>query len=185
MGLDRASRTGRGRLIASTAVSGDGSPSRGIGPGRLSGASVVVVGVVVATAAMVGLGVQAVSGARTVTAQRSAGSARDAALDDAFYRCIDVQTASLVSPGQPVVVANSNLADFITLVKGAGSWLTIAEPPSRASGELSLRNNVAGPGTCRGTVVVERYAVPHHGVRVGVGSGASVPGHGPPPATPL
>jgi hypothetical protein len=145
---------------------------------------VTIVGVVVIVVAVAALGVQAVRGNRTVGVQRHALTIRDAALDDAFYHCIDVQTRSLISPGEPVVF-DDNLGDIVTMIKGVGSWVTIANPYSTAVARLSLRNNVSGSGACLGTVVIARYARPHHGVRIGIGSGASVPGTGPPPAPPL
>jgi hypothetical protein len=134
---------------------------------------------------LVGLGVQAVRGDRTVGVQRQAATVRDADLDDAFYHCIDVQTRSLVAPGQPVAFATADLADFVTLLKGAGSWITIADPVSQAVAELSLRNGVHAPGACLGTVVVARYPAPGGGTTVRVGTGSSVPGGGPPPPPPL
>jgi hypothetical protein len=96
-----------------------------------------------------------------------------------------VQTHSLVSPGQPVLLDPSNLADFITLLKGVGSWVRIADPPSRAVATLSLRDDVPGSGACLGTQVVARYPGRRGGSTVRVGTGASVAGHGPPPAPPL
>jgi hypothetical protein len=119
-----------------------------------------------------------------VGVQRDAVTIRDAAVDDAFYHCIDVQTRSLISPGEPVVF-DDTLGDIVTMIKGVGSWVTNANPYSTAVARLSLRNNVSGPGACLGTVVIATYLRPHHGERVGIGSGASVPGTGPPPAPPL
>jgi hypothetical protein len=148
---------------------------------------VVALGVVIV--AVVGLSVQAIRGNRTVSVQRDARTIHDAALDNAFYHCIDVQTRSLISPGEPVrftAVNNpSGLTDVVALLKGVGSWVTIANPPSAAEALISLRDNVAGPGACLGTVVVATYAKPRQGVSVRVGSGASVPGKGPPPPAPL
>lgn len=139
--------------------------------------------------AVLGMSVQAVRGNRTVSVQRSALTIHDAALDDAFYHCIDVQTRSLIAPGEPVLftaVTNvSGLSDLVTLLKGVGSWVTIANPPSTAVARISLRNNVAGHRACLGTVVVATYTTPKDGVRVRVGSGSSVAGKGPPPAPPL
>lgn len=134
--------------------------------------------------AVVGLGVQAVRGNRTVGVQRDAHTVHAAALDDAFYHCIDVQTRSLISPGEPVALRD-DLGDLVTLLKGIGSWVTFANPPSTAVAQISLINNVAGHGACLGTVVIATYARPQHGVRTRVGSGSSVAGKGPPPAPPL
>jgi hypothetical protein len=144
-----------------------------------------VVGVVIAAVAVVALGVQAVRGNRTVAVQRSAHTEYNAHLDDAFYNCIDVQTHSLVAPGQSVTIDAASLSDFVTLLKGAGSWISFADPPTHAAVKLSLQNHVHGPGACLGTVVVARYAQPHAGPAVRRGSGASVAGMGPVPATPL
>jgi hypothetical protein len=145
---------------------------------------VVVVSLGAVVVAVLGLSVQAVRGNRTVSVQRSALTVHDAALDDAFYHCIDVQARSLVSPGEPVRLRD-DLGDLVTLIKGVGSWATFANPPSTAVAQLSLRDNVTGSGTCLGTVVFATYAKPRHGVRVRVGSGSSVAGKGPPPAPPL
>jgi hypothetical protein len=143
------------------------------------------VAVVVFLVARVGLAVQAYRGNSTVAVQLQPKAVRDAALDDSFYRCLDVQARSLVSPGQPVLLDPNNLPDYITLLKGVGSWVRIADPPSRAVARLSLRDNVHGSGACLGTQVIARYPGPHHRVTVRVGTGASVAGHGPPPAPPL
>jgi hypothetical protein len=145
---------------------------------------VVVVGLAVAVAALTGLGVQAVRGNRTVSVQRQALTIHNAALDDAFYHCIDVQTRSLITPDEPIVFTGS-LGHVVTLIKGVGSWVTIANPFSAAKVRLTLRDNVAGGGACLGTVVVATYRSPHQRPRVRIGSGASVPGKGPPPAPPL
>lgn len=145
---------------------------------------VTAVGVLLALVAVVALGVQAVHGNATVAVQRSASTVRAADLDDAFYRCIDVQARSLVSPDQPVDLDATNLADLVTLLKGVGSWVTVADPPSSASATLSLQSR-SGPGACLGTVVVATYSPARDGVAVRTGTGASVPGHGPPPAPPL
>lgn len=144
----------------------------------------VIVGLGVAIVAIAALGVQAVRGNRTVGVQRDARTIHNAALDDAFYNCIDVQTRSLISPGEPVGLRD-DLADLVTLIKGIGSWVTFAEHPSTAAVQLSLRNNVTGGGACLGTVVIATYTKPHHGVTVRVGTGASVAGKGPPPPPPL
>jgi hypothetical protein len=152
--------------------------------GRIRQVLVATVGAIVVIAALAGLGGQAFRGNRTVSVQRAPVTIRDARLDDAFYHCIDVQTRSLISPDEPVVFDDS-LGDIVTLIKGVGSWVTIANPISTAVARLSLRNNVTGRGACLGTVVVATYSRPRNGVRVAIGSGASVPGTGPPPAPPL
>jgi hypothetical protein len=144
----------------------------------------VAAGLVIVAVAVAGLGVQAVRGNRTVSVQRTTRSVHDAKLDNAFYQCLDVQTRSLVSPGETVWLAD-NLGDLITLVKGVGSWVTIADRSSSADVRLSLQNGVTGQQACLGSVVVATYATPHGGVKVRLGSGSSVPGIGPPPAPPL
>jgi hypothetical protein len=158
---------------------------RFIGRGRLPRAVVALIGLVVVVVSLAGLGVQAIRGNRTVSVQRAAVTIRNAALDDAFYRCIDVQARSLVAPGEPVVFSVQDLGDIVTLIKAVGSWVTIANPFSTAVARLSLRNHVTGGGACLGTVVIATSSAPHHGTRIRVGSGASVPGIGPPPAPPL
>ena len=163
---------------------GDGRSERHTGAGRFAPVMMSTVGAAVVVVAVAALGVQAVRGNRTVGVQRDAVTIHDAALDDAFYHCIDVQTRSLISPGEPIVF-DDTLGDIVTMIKGVGSWVTIANPSSIAVARLSLRNNVSGPGACLGTVVIATYLQPHHEVRVGIGSGASVPGTGPPPAPPL
>ena len=146
-----------------------------------------MIGIAVVVAATVGLGVQAVNGARTVSVQRQSTAARNASLDDAYYDCLDTQAHSLVSPGQSVTIYADNLANFIILLKTAGSWATFADSPSSAAVQLSLRTVSGGGGrfACRSSVVVAHYATPQHGISERVGSGASVAGQGPPPAPPL
>ena len=152
--------------------------------GRASRTTTIVAGIVVAVAAIVGLGAQAVSGARTVNAQRQAATVRNATIDDAYYQCLDIQARSLISPNQSVAIDTANLGDFISLLKSIGSWATFADASSTADVRLSLRT-ISGSGGCRGSVVVANFAVPVHGVTQQVGTGASMPGHGPPPAPPL
>jgi hypothetical protein len=138
----------------------------------------------VALVAVVALTGQAVRGNRTVGVQRTAVVERDAALDDAFYHCLDVQARSLVRPGEPLELRD-DLAHLVTLIKAVGSWVTIADPASSAVAQLSLRDGVKGNGACLGTVVVARFPGPGHSFTERVGTGASVPGTGPPPAPPL
>ncbi len=142
-----------------------------------------VLGLVVCLVVLAALVVQAGRGNAVVAVQQQATTKHDAALDDAFYRCLDIQARSLVSPGEPVYFEADNLSDWVTLTKGIGSWATIASSPASARADLSLRNNVTGRPACLGTVVVARSVRSPGTVRVG--HGASVPGHGPPPAPPL
>ncbi len=146
---------------------------------------VAVVGVAITLVGGVGLVVQALDGNRTVGAQLQAKSVHDAELDDAFYHCLDVQARSLISPDQPVTLGADNLGDLVTLLKGVGSWVTIADPPSGAVAVLSLRQAADTSDACLGTVVVATYRTPHVGSTTRVGTGAAVPGEGPPPAPPL
>jgi len=171
-------------MVASSVVDGDGSPAGADGHGPVSWVLVVAASLVVVVTT-VAMGAQAVRGNRTVAVQRDASTARDAALDNAFYHCLDVQTRSLISPGEPVVF-DDNLSDLVTMIKGVGSWVTIADPVSSAVARLSLRDGVTTGDRCLGTVVVATYpSRGGHAPVVRVGSGASVPGHGPPPAPPL
>lgn len=146
---------------------------------------VTVAGVLVAVVALVALVGQAVRGDRTVGVQLSAPAVRDATVDDAFYRCLDVQARSLVRPGQSVALRTDNLADVVTMIKGFGSWVTVADPASRADVVLTLRDGPAGPGTCLGTRVVGTSTGPGGTRVVRLGTGAQVAGPGPPPAPPL
>lgn len=139
----------------------------------------------VAAVALVALVGQAVRGDRTVGAQLATAAVHDASVDDAFYRCIDVQAHSLVRPGQTVALSTDNLADVVTMIKGFGSWVTVADPSSGADVVLTLRDGTAGPGTCLGTRVVATSVGPGGTRVVRLGTGAEVRGQGPPPAPPL
>ncbi len=145
---------------------------------------VTVVAGAVAAVALAGLGVQAARGNTVVSAQSSPATVHDARVDDAFYRCLDVQVRSLVHPGQTVSFRADDLAGLVTLLKAVGSWVTVADPPSAADVSLSLRNGPSRPGACLGTVVVSTSRVGGREV-VRVGTGAQVAGNGPPPAPPL
>jgi hypothetical protein len=147
--------------------------------------AVTVVSALVVVVALLALVGQAVRGDRTVAAQLSARAVRDASVDDAFYRCIDVQARSLVRSGQTVALSTDNLADVVTMIKGFGSWVTVADPASRADVVLTLRDGPAGPGTCLGTRVVATSVGPGGTTVVRLGTGDQVPGRGPPPAPPL
>ena len=146
---------------------------------------VTVASALVVAVALIGLAGQAVRGNRTVDAQLSARAEHDASVDDAFYACIDTQARSLVRPGQTVALGGDNLADVVTMIKGFGSWVTVADPASRADVVLTLHDGAAGPGTCLGTRVVGTWRGPGGRTMVRLGTGASVAGQGPPPAPPL
>jgi len=157
-----------------------------VGRARATRGAVVgagAVGLVLCLVVLAALVVQAGRGNAVVAVQLQSTTKRDAALDDAFYRCLGIQARSVSSPGEPVYLAADNFADWVTLAKGIGSWVTIASSPESAKADLSLRDDVTGRPACLGTVVVARSVGPHGTVRVG--RGASVPGHGPPPAPPL
>jgi hypothetical protein len=154
------------------------------GRGRTSGSTTIVAGIIVVVAAVVGLGLQAANGSRTVSAQRQPTTVRNATIDDAYYQCLDIQARSLISPNQSVTIYTANLGDFISLLKSIGSWATFADASSTADVRLSLRT-INGSGGCRGSVVVANFALPHQGVTQRLGTGASLPGDGPPPAPPL
>ena len=141
-------------------------------------------GLALATAALAGLLTKAVHGGETVEALHGRTTVRQAEEDDAYYRCLDLQARSLVSPGRPVLVEGPDLGSYVTLLKAVGSWVTFAERHSPAAVALSLRSR-RGPGTCRGTVVVATQTTRRGRTTTRVGSGASLPGHGPPPAPPL
>jgi hypothetical protein len=142
-----------------------------------------VAGAVVAVVALCGLGVQSFRGDRTVGAQLAGPVVRNAEVDNAYYHCLDVQTRSLVAPGQTVSFTGTDPYSVITLLQAVGSWITVADPPSGATARLSL---LYGQGHgCLGTVVVAYYAAAHGGPVVRVGSGDEVAGNGPPPPSPL
>lgn len=144
-----------------------------------------VVCALVAATALVSLVGQAVRGSRTVDAQLASRSVHEATVDNAFYNCIDLQARSLVAPGQTAAFGGDNLADVITMIKGFGAWVTVADPASRADVVLTLHQGDGAPGTCLGTRVVGTYRGPDGRTTVRLGSGAQVTGQGPPPAPPL
>lgn len=155
---------------------------------RRGGGRTVLTTVAAALILVVGLGSlvgQAVRGNRVVEVQLDPHTVDDAALDDPFYDCLDTQAHSLVRPGQTVTIDTDNLADVVTMLKGFGSWVTVADPASSADVVLALHDGTAGPGTCLGTTVVATYHHPDGRTTVRVGTGAHVPGQGPPPAPPL
>ena len=178
-------RTERGRLVASAPVTSVGTPAGTHRRRAVRAVAVTVASVVVLSVAGVALVGQAVRGNRTVSVQLAAGTRHDAALDDAFYHCLDVQAHSLVAAGRTVALSTDNLADVVTMIKGFGSWVTVADPASSADVVLTLRDGVTGPDTCLGTRVVGTSVGPDGHKVVRVGTGASVAGTGPPPAPPL
>jgi len=128
--------------------------------------------------------IKAGHGEQTVQALRVGRPVFDASLDDAYYRCIDVQAHSLVSPGRPVLIEGPDFGAYVTLLKAVGSWVTFASHPSPSAVALSL-NEATGRGTCHGSIVVAKETRPDGRTTTVVGSGASVAGTGPVPAPPL
>lgn len=164
---------------------GDGWQSPPDRTGRSSGIGVLAVGVAVTVIALVALAMQGVRGDRIVTAENAAASVHDAALNDAFYRCIGVQARTLVSPGQPALVSDADFGHVVILIMAVGAWLDVADPPSSAVALLSLHDGVKSGDTCLGTVVVATYPRHHGAPVVRIGSGARLAGSGPPPPPPL
>ena len=146
---------------------------------------VTVVSTLIVVVSLVALVGQAVRGSRTVDAQLATHAVQDATVDDAFYACIDTQAHSLVGPGQTVALGGDNLADVVTMLKGFGAWVTVADPASGADVVLTLHDGPGAPGTCLGTRVVATYRGPDGRTTVRLGTGAQVAGQGPPPAPPL
>ncbi len=144
----------------------------------------MAVGATVAVVAVGGLVVKAAHGGQTVQDLRSRTPVADAELDDAYYRCLDVQARSVVAPGRPVLIEGPDFGAYVTLLKAVGSWVTIAGHPSPSDVALSIDQR-GGGGSCLGSVVVARQRGPDGRRTTLVGSGASVPGKGPPPPPPL
>ena len=172
-------------LVASPPVTAVGTPDGTHRPRPVQTVVVTTVSCLVIAVALATLVGQAVRGNRTVGAQVSASAMHDASVDDAFYQCIDTQAHSLVAPGRSVALSTDNLADVVTMIKGFGSWVRVADPAARAQVVLTLHNNVSGSGTCLGTQVVGTSVGPDGRTVVRIGTGAEVAGTGPPPAPPL
>ena len=151
------------------------------GPRRLTR---ILVAAVIGVAAVVGLVVQAARGNAVVSGQSSAATVRDARLDNTYYSCLETQARSLVHPGQTVALQASPV-ELIALLKAVDSWATVADPSSRADVTLTLRDGPPAAGTCLGTRVAALVRVPGQGTVLRPGTGAQMPGAGPPPAPPL
>lgn len=136
-------------------------------------------------AALGGLVVGAVHGDRSADALRSKGPLATANLDNAYYRCVDAQAHSLVTGDQPVHLAYSvaNFANYVALVKATASWVHLVAHPGVSTVSLTLVNQ-SGPASCLGTRVQAVTRLPGGHVAVRQGTGASLPGKGPPPAPP-
>lgn len=134
----------------------------------------------VGLAAVAGLAVGAVHGARSADSLTGARSVALANLDDRYYDCLSTQVRSLVRPGRLVVISTANLGNWSTLGKAVAGWAVVTDERRRAVAVLSLAAHHRS-GACLGSVVVARY----RDGTVRLGHGASVPGPGPPPAQPL
>ena len=133
----------------------------------------------------VGLLGQVVRSDRVVAAQRSSAVMHDAHLDDSYYRCLETQARSLISEATPVRYRRgATLGEAVLLNKVAASWVTVSPPGAEPSGWLGIRRSSTGP-SCLGDVVTLRTRNADGRWIVRLGSGASVPGHGPPPDPPL
>jgi hypothetical protein len=120
----------------------------------------------------------AARGNATVTALNSSTQAADLHLENAYYRCLEIQTRSLVSPGEPVTL--NVWYEVLDLLRAAGVWLTAAPPSDVHAPQLTLATR-PGPGSCHGTVVEARFLLPDGKTVIRFGTGASVPGEGPLP----
>ena len=178
-------RADRDRLVASAPVTHVGSPAGTHRRRPVHTALVAVASALVAVVGLVALGGQALRGSRTVAVQLAHRTVHATSIDNAFYACIDTQAHSLVRPGQSVTFGLTNLADVVNMIMGFGSWVTVADPASSADIVLTLHDGTAAPGTCLGTTVVATSRGPGGRTIVRVGTGAQVPGQGPPPAPPL
>jgi hypothetical protein len=139
---------------------------------RVAGGAVVV-------AALAGLGVGAVHGARAQAAQAAPAETARWRLDVAYYDCLSAQVHSVVHRGQVVDVSTADPGAWGTLVKVVAPYAVVTTV--RSGHEVLTLASRPGAGSCLGSVVVARY--PSGVVRVG--TGASLPGAGAPPQTPL
>jgi len=137
--------------------------------GRLAGTAVAV-------AAATGLLVGTVHSIRATAEQAGTHQVTLAQLGDAYYACLATQAHSLVRPGQVVVVSDADPGNWATLAKAVAPWAVLTRDPGSAVAVLSLAPD-HGPGACLGSVVTARY---RDGAVV-QGSGATLPGNGPPP----
>lgn len=127
-----------------------------------------------------GLAVGGVHELRAAADQASDQQVAQANLGNRYYSCLAAQARSLVRPGQVVKVSTTNPGNWSTLSKAVAPWTVMTNDADRAVAVLSL-GPARGHDACLGSAVFARY---HDGV-VRRGSGGSLPGHGPPPATPL
>ena len=133
----------------------------------------------------VGLLGQVVRSDRVVAAQRSSAVVHDAHLDDSYYQCVETQVHSLISEDTPVRYRRgATLGEKFLLNRVAAGWVTLSAPGAKPFGWLGVRRSSTAP-SCLGDVVTLRTRDAEGRWIVHLGSGASVPGHGPPPAPPL
>ena len=133
---------------------------------------------IVGVAGMCTAAVHAVRSSATLAGNAQVALARQ---DDRYYGCLETQVRSLVPQGSVVIVSMANPGNWATLGKAVAPWAQIVVPGSSgAVAELSLEQRSTG-STCLGSTVEARFT----DGRVAVGTGASMPGEGPPPATPL
>jgi hypothetical protein len=134
---------------------------------------------------VVGLVGQALRGNAVVAHQRASTTVRNAQIDDAYYACLATQAHSLISPSTPVrYQPDATLLEVVLLNKSVASWITVAPEGTTPTALLGVVHT-GGPSSCLGDVVIAkvRQADGHWVTRVG--TGASLPGQGPPPAPPL
>jgi hypothetical protein len=139
---------------------------------------------VLAFAAVAGLAVGAVHGARQSSTLASAADARAWQTDEDYWACLDAQAHSLAAPGERVWLDTHNLSDWVTLEKVFGPWADVVNERGQAGVRVSLRP-AKGRDQCLGTVLV---GTGPHGAGgraiVRVGTGGSLRGHRPLPTTP-
>jgi hypothetical protein len=134
-----------------------------------------------AVVGLAGLVTAGIHAARSTSALAGAAQVALARRDDGYYGCLETQVRSLVPKDSPVVVDTDNLGDYTTLGKVVAMWARMVPPGSTyAVAELSLAPHPTGP-VCLGSAVKARF----RSGRVSFGTGASMPGEGPPPPTPL
>jgi hypothetical protein len=120
----------------------------------------------------------AARGNSSVTSLTSPAQVSESRLQNAYYRCLDVQTHSLVSVRQPVTM--SHWWESLDVLRAAGIWLKAASPSNTSVPQLRTIST-RSPASCHGTVVEGRFQERGGKVRERVGTGASVPGEGPLP----
>jgi hypothetical protein len=135
--------------------------------------------------ALVALALVSLRSIHAINDRSSSAQARQWERDSAFWNCLTIQAHSLVTPGERVQINRAGLPTRVMLEKVVGGWTILVTKTEEASAVLQLENGHARD-SCLGSVVVE-YAPGSnlHGRPEKVGSGASDPGTGSLPATPL